>query len=81
MRYAIVEDGVVTNVVILYPGSEDVFPHAVPCERFAVEIGDTWDGTAFCREGEKVPGFQELELERMRDMQAALEVLGVTVNG
>ena len=31
MRYAVIEDGVVVNVIILYPGGAKSFPDAVPC--------------------------------------------------
>lgn len=51
MRYAIITDGVVTNVIILYPGNAGDFQTAVPCGDVPVAIGDTLDGQDFYREG------------------------------
>lgn len=77
MRYAVIEDGVVVNVIILYPGGAKSFPDAVPCGDVPVAIGDTYDGQDFYRGGERV--FTPLEQARKdaEDMQAALEVLGI----
>lgn len=50
---------------------------AVVIDDLAVSIGDTYDGEAFYREGERVHSTAEM----MADMQAALEALGVNVNG
>lgn len=54
MRYAIITDGVVTNVIILYPGNARDFSSAVPCGDLPVAIGDTYDGEHFYRGGEKL---------------------------
>ena len=77
MRYAIITDGVVTNVIILYSGNAADFPTAVPCGDVPVAIGDTWDGEHFYRGGDRV--FTPLEQARkdVEDMQAALELLGI----
>lgn len=77
MRYAIITDGVVTNVIVLYPGNAADFPTAVPCGDVPVTIGDTYDGQDFYRGGERV--FTPLEQARKdaEDMQAALELLGI----
>ena len=80
MRYAIITDGVVTNVIILYPGNAADFPTAVPCGDVPVAIGDTYDGEHFYRGVERV--FTPLEQARKdaEEMQAALELLGVGNN-
>ena len=77
MRYAIITDGVVTNVIILYPGNAADFPSAVPCGDVPVAIGDTYDGQDFYRGGERV--FTPLEQARKdaEDMESALELLGI----
>ena len=77
MRYAIITDGVVTNVIILYPGNAADFPTAVPCGDVPVAIGDTWDGEHFYRAGEQVLAPLEQARKDAEDMQAALEVLGI----
>jgi len=51
MRAAVVENGVVRNVIIVsdwYKGP------AVPVGELPVAIGDTYDGVDFWRDGEKV---------------------------
>ena len=80
MRYAIITDGVVTNVIILYPGNAADFPTAVPCGDVPVAIGDTWDGQDFYREGARVLSPVEQAQKDAEDMQAALELLGVGNN-
>ena len=52
--YALVENGVVTNVMVLYPPSEAEFAGAVPCGELPVAGGDTYDGEHFYRGGEKL---------------------------
>ena len=85
MKYAYVENGVVTNLMWLYPHNESDFPTAVRTEGLPVQVGDTYENGAFYREGEKVVSdlerammkISEMEVERV-DMKAALAELGVT---
>lgn len=80
MNYALIENGVVTNIIWLYSANAEDFPTAVPCGDVPVAIGDTYDGQDFYRGGERV--FTPLEQARKdaEDMQAALELLGVENN-
>ena len=75
--YALVENGVVTNVMVLYPPSACDFPTAVPCGELPVAIGDTYDGEHFYRGGERVLTALEQAQQEAADMQAALELLGI----
>jgi hypothetical protein len=77
MRYAVIEDGVVANVIILYSGGAKSFPDAVPCGDVPVAIGDTWDGEHFYREGARVLSPVEEAQKDAEDMEAALRLLGV----
>lgn len=77
MRYAIITDGVVTNVIILYPGNAGDFPDAVRCGDVLVAIGDTYDGEHFYRGGVQVLTPLEQARKDAEDMQAALALLGV----
>nr|DAI10838.1 MAG TPA: hypothetical protein [Caudoviricetes sp.] len=77
MRYAVIEDGVVANVIILYSGGAKSFPDAVPCGDVPVAIGDTYDGQDFYREGARVLSPVEQARKDAEDMQAALELLGI----
>lgn len=75
--YALVENGVVTNVMVLYPPSAAEFEGAVPCGELPVAIGDTYDGEHFYRGGEQVLTPLEQARKDAEDMQAALALLGV----
>ena len=77
MQYAIVEDGIVTNVIVLYPPGAAEFPDAVPCRDIPAAIGDTWDGQDFIRNGEKVLTEADQLRQSVEDKQASLELLGV----
>lgn len=54
MRYALIENGTVTNVIVLYPANAADFPGAVCCGDLPVMAGDTWDGENFLRDGKPV---------------------------
>lgn len=75
--YALVENGVVTNVMVLYPPNAEEFEGAVPCGEIPVAIGDTYDGEHFYRGGERVLTALEQAQKDAEDMQAALKLLGV----
>ena len=87
MNYAIVEDGIVTNIVVLYPMGAKDFPEAVPCGDVPVFIGDTYDGEHFYRAGKRVltpleQAQKDIEstqanIEDTEDMRAALAGLGI----
>ena len=81
MRYAIITDGVVTNVIILYSGNAADFPSAVPCGDVPVAIGDAYVDGKFYRDGELLKSQMEVAIEDMEDMQAALTELGVMIDG
>ena len=80
MNYALIENGVVTNMIWLYSGNAGDFPSAVPCGDVPVAIDDTWDGEHFYREGARVLSPVEQARKDAEDMQAALELLGVGNN-
>lgn len=81
MDYALIENGEVVNLIWLYPGNEDDFPEAVPVGKVPVHIGDTYDGMHFYRDGERVLTYTEYALRESADMQAALGLLGVSIDG
>lgn len=73
MRYAIVENGIVANLIWLYEGNADEFPDAVALNNLPVDIGDTYESGLFYRNGVQVKTTEE-------EMSEALAVLGVTGN-
>ena len=75
MRYAVIEDGVVTNIIVLYPSNAKDFPGAVPCGDVPVGIGDTWDGQDFYRDGEKVVSPLTAARQEVQTMQEELPML------
>lgn len=77
MNYALIENGVVTNIIWLYSANAEDFPSAMPCGDVPAAIGDTWDGEHFYRAGEQVLAPLEQAQKDAEDMQAALELLGV----
>ena len=75
MNYAVTEDGVVTNIIVLYPSNAKDFPGAVPCGDVPVGIGDTWDGQDFYRDGEKVVSPLTAARQEVQTMQEELPML------
>ena len=73
MRYAIVTDGIVTNVIALNDRNASDFPAAVKLGDRPVGIGDTYTGGKFYRDGKEVLTAQE-EIEQYK---TALQTLGV----
>ena len=54
MNYALVENGVVANIIWLYEGNAHEFAGAMPMGDRAVQIGDTYENGAFYHEGARV---------------------------
>lgn len=70
MNYALIENGIVVNIIWLSPSNATDFPNAVEYRNRPVQIGDSYIDGTFYRNGEKVLTDEE-------DMQAALALLGV----
>lgn len=81
MNYALIEDGIVTNVIWLHPMNADEFPNAVPLDDVSAGIGDSYDGEVFYRGGKRVLSPAEQEAEEIEDMRSALALLGVEPGG
>lgn len=73
MRYAWIENGVVTNTIVLNDRNAGDFPKAVKLGDRPVAIGDSYADGKFYRNGAEVLTAQE-EIEQYR---AALNTLGV----
>ena len=54
MKYALIEHGIVTNTIALLPYNAKDFPEAVDLGERPVQIGDTYDGEKFYRNGKEV---------------------------
>lgn len=74
MRAAMIENGVVTNIIIIDP--DRYTGSAVQTGELPVAIGDTYDGADFYRDGVKV----EMPAEDVNaEYIEALQILGVEV--
>lgn len=80
MDYALIENGVVANLIWLHPMNADTFPDAVPVGDYPVAIGDTYADGLFYRNGERVKSNDEIAEEQTSDMRSALNLLGVNAN-
>ena len=79
MNYALIENGVVTNIIWLYETNADEFPGAVKLGERQVEIGDTYEDGRFYRDGAEVLTAEEAAQLEAVTYAAALETLGVEV--
>lgn len=74
MRYAVIEDGVVVNVIALTDEAAGDFPNAVPMGDIPAGIGDTYENGAFYRNGAKVLTHAEAALATLETaFQAYME--------
>ena len=77
MNYALVENGIVTNIIWLYETNADEFPGAVKPGERQVEIGDTYEDGKFYRDGVEVLTAEEAAQLEAVTYAEALETLGV----
>ena len=76
MRYAVITEGTVTNVITLWETNAGDFPGAVALHDRPVGIGDSYQDGKFDRDGEELLTAQE-EIEQYK---AALQTLGVVTD-
>ena len=77
MRYAIVTDGIVTNIIALNDRNASDFPVAVKLGDRPVGIGDTYTYGKFYRDGVEVLTPMEQAQAEIDAYKAALNELGV----
>ena len=76
MNFAIVGNGIVTNLIWLHPGNAADFPGAVPLGDVPAAIGDTYADGVFYRDGDRVLSVAE----QLAEVQAALAELEEALN-
>lgn len=76
MNYAIIKNGIVTNIIWLLDTNSQDFPTAVKIQGLFVSIGDTYniEEDRFYHNGEPIDSVQE----QLIDAQNALGLLGYT---
>lgn len=77
MRYALVENGVVVNVIWLNDKNAGDFPTAVKLGDRPVTMGDTYTGGKFYRDGEEVLTALEQAQTEIDSYKSALNEMGV----
>ena len=77
MRYAWIENGVVTNIIVLNDRNAEDFPEAVKLGDRPVGIGDTYTGGKFYRDGVEVLTPMEQAQAEITEYKVALHELGV----
>lgn len=77
MNYALIENGTVVNIIWLNERNEAEWPNAVRLGERMVEVGDTYDGEKFYRDGvEVLTPLEQAQIE-IDTYKAALQTLGV----
>ena len=76
MRYAVITEGTVTNIIALRETNAGDFPGAVALHDRPVGIGDTYQDGKFYRGGQEVLTSQE----EIAQYKAALNTLGVVTD-
>ena len=77
MNYALIENGIVTNIIWMYETNAEEFPNAVKLVERQVEIGDTYEDGKFFRDGVEVLTVEEAAVQAAALYAEALETLGV----
>jgi len=75
MNYALIKDGVVENIIWLYPGNASDFPNAVQMGDVPAVIGDTYTDGVFYRNGERVLTMAERLQQKLEQNQAIMDNL------
>ena len=76
-RYALVEDGIVTNIISLDSRNASDFPNAIKTADRPVAIGDTYIDGKFYRDGNEVLTPMEAAQLESETYKTALQTLGV----
>ena len=77
MRYALIDNGIVSNIIALNDRNASDFPSAVKLGGRPVGIGDTYTDGKFYRDGVEVLTPMEQAQEEIDAYKAALNELGV----
>ena len=77
MIYALIDNGIVSNVIVLNDRNASDFPAAVKLGDRPVGIGDTYADGKFYRDGMEVLTPLESAQEEIEQYKTALQTLGV----
>lgn len=71
MNYALIENGVVVNTIVLLPRNASDFPNAISIDGYAVQIGDTYEDGRFYHDGEPIYSLTE----QLAETQLLIDIL------
>ena len=75
MNYALIDNGIVTNVIWLHPKNASEFLNAVPMNDILAIIGDEYIDGVFYRNGERVLTRSELVQKMLAEKEATIAEL------
>lgn len=75
MRYAIINNGKVENIIHLEQESADKFPNAIFCEDYPLQIGDTYKDDKFYRNDKEILTYYEQYEKDLRTLAEGMEKL------
>lgn len=73
MNYALIENGIVTNIIVMLPCNVKDFPHSICVNDLAVHIGDTYNAeeNRFYRDGEPIYSTKE----QLAEAQQVIDIM------
>ena len=77
MNYALIENGIVTNIIWLNERNEVEWPNSVRLYDRMVEVGDTYTDGKFYRDGKEVLTPLEAAQLESETYKTALQILGI----
>lgn len=77
MKYAIVKNNIIENIIELHPLNAAEFEGAIPLIDIPANIGDTFENEKFYRDGKEVLTISEAAQKEIEEYHAILDILGV----
>lgn len=77
MKYAIIKDNTIDNIIELHPLNAVEFPDAVPLSDIPANIGDTYENEKFYRDGEEILTISAKAQKEIEEYYTILDILGV----
>ena len=77
MKYAIIKDNTIDNIIELHPLNAAEFPNAVPLSDIPANIGDIYENEKFYHDGEEILTISAAAQKDIESYYAILDILGV----
>lgn len=79
MNYALIENGMVINIIWLHPENANDFPNAVPMGDVPVGIGDEYIDHVFYRNGERLLTYSETMRQIVTEQENTIAELDAAI--